>query len=225
LRPGFELHTLSGSTAGGHKDARPADPCEMPRETLLPRLFIAIDTPSSVRPLLIEARNRMKTIRTDVKWESDDKLHCTLKFLGDTDAGIVSDIQLRLQEIAGTFSRITVAYSGLGTFPNRREPRIIWAGIRDPQSTLTTMAKSIDQAMTAFGFEQERRAFSPHVTLGRVKGRHGIGELLDTLETITFDCPPVLIHEMLLVKSELRPSGSVYSIVAKMELQHVKTEE
>ena len=225
MRPGFELHTLSVSTAGGHKDARQADPCEMPRETLLPRLFIAIDTPSSVRPVLIEARNRMKAIRTDVKWESDDKLHCTLKFLGDTDAGIVPDIQLRLEELAATTSPMSVTYSGLGYFPNRREPRIIWAGIRDPQSSLTSLAESVDRAVTAFGFERERRAFSPHVTLGRVKGRRGIGELLDTLETITFDCPPVLIHEMLLVKSELRPSGSVYSIVAKLELQQLKMED
>ncbi|MCC6396881.1 MAG: RNA 2',3'-cyclic phosphodiesterase [Bacteroidetes bacterium] len=190
----------------------------------MPRLFIAIDTPSTVRPALIEARNKMKAIRTDVKWESDDKLHCTLKFLGDTDAGVVQDIQRCLQEIAGTFSPLSVMYSGLGYFPNRREPRIIWAGIRDPQTMLTSLARSVDQAVSAFGFELERRAFAPHVTLGRVKGRRGIGELLDTLETITFDCPPVLIHEMLLVQSELRPSGSVYSIVARMELQHLKME-
>lgn len=191
----------------------------------MPRLFIAIDTPPSVRPALIEVRNKMRAIRTDVKWESDDKLHCTLKFLGDTDGGLVPDLLQCLQEVAGTFSPLSVTYAGLGYFPNRRDPRIIWAGMRDSQNSLTSLAGSIDHAVAAFGFERERRAFSPHVTLGRVKGRHGIGELLDTLETITFDCPPVLIHEMLLVNSELRPSGSVYSIVARMELQQLKMEE
>ena len=184
----------------------------------MPRLFIAIDTPESVRPVLIYVRDRLKAERSDVRWESDEKLHCTLKFLGDTKDEIVPRVVASLKELCQAGAPLTLTYTGLGCFPDRRDPRIVWAGIHDSSSALAALTKSIDMAMSSYGFEREKRPFHPHVTIGRVKGRRGLKELIATLETITFDCPPVVIQEILLVKSELRPSGSVYSILERTTL-------
>jgi 2'-5' RNA ligase len=184
----------------------------------MPRLFIAIHTPPPALTPMIAARNELRAVRSDVKWEPDDKLHCTLKFLGDTPAEKVAPITTALRTLAASTAPVTLAYGGLGVFPERGEPRIIWAGIRDRAGELSRLAAAIDGISAGFGFEKERRAFQPHVTLGRVKGTRGIRELIDTLETVTFDCPPVQIHEVLLVSSELRPSGSVYTVAARCML-------
>jgi 2'-5' RNA ligase len=184
----------------------------------MPRLFIAINTPPPALTPMIAVRNELRTVRSDVKWEPDDKLHCTLKFLGDTPSERVAPLSAALQILACATRSITLSYGGLGVFPGHGEPRIIWAGIRDREMQLARLAAAIDGLTTKFGFEKERRAFSPHVTLGRVKGTRGIRELIGTLETLTFDCPPVQIHEILLVSSELRPGGSVYTVAARCTL-------
>jgi 2'-5' RNA ligase len=192
------------------------------KEMFLPRLFVAIATPDSVRPKLIAVRDRLKAVRTDVRWERDDKLHCTLKFLGDTRDELVPRIIAALHESCRTASPLSLSYAGLGCFPGRRDPRVIWAAIQDPDGALKGVAASIDVAMGALGFELERRPFSPHVTFGRVKGQRGMAQLLATMETITFVCPPVLIQEVLLVRSELRPSGSEYSVVERIPMSGKK---
>ena len=184
----------------------------------MPRLFIALATPPAVLPVMTAARDRLRTIRSDVKWEPDDKLHCTLKFLGDTRDDQVQPLKASLVALTATRTPIELGFGGLGAFPERGEPRIIWAGIRDTAKELARLAGDIDLLTASFGFERERRPFQPHVTLGRVKGQRGIRELLGTLETVTFDCPPVQIHEIVLVHSELRPSGSVYTVAARFAL-------
>jgi len=184
----------------------------------MPRLFVAVDTPPSVRPALIQVRDQMRALRTDVSWERDDKLHCTLKFLGETKDDLVPRIVRTLTEVCEAGSPLTLTYAGLGCFPDRRDPRVIWAGIREADGRLGALVQAIDAAMMQHGFEREKRAFHPHVTLGRVKGRRGLKELIGTLETVTFDCPPVVIQEIMLVKSELRPSGSVYSVLQRVAL-------
>ncbi len=184
----------------------------------MPRLFIAIDTPATVRPALIEVREQLRAGHSEVRWESDEKLHCTLKFLGETKQESVPRVITSLREVSVAGSSLAVTYAGLGCFPDRRDPRIIWAGIQDTGGVLAALARSIDTAMAQHGFEREKRPFHPHVTLGRVKGRRGLKELLATLETITFDCPPVVIQEIMLVQSELRPSGSVYSVLQRVAL-------
>ena len=184
----------------------------------MPRLFIAIDTPPPALRAMIAARNELRTVRADVKWEPEDKLHCTLRFLGDTPQEKVAPLTAALQTLAKATPPVTISYGGLGVFPERGEPRIIWAGIRDRTNGLAQLATSIDDLAAGFGYEKTRQAFQPHVTLGRVKGTRGIMDLLDTLETVTFDCPPVQIHEILLVSSELRPSGSVYTVAARCAL-------
>jgi RNA 2',3'-cyclic 3'-phosphodiesterase len=182
------------------------------------RLFIAIPTPQPVLPLLANTRDTLRDSRADVKWEPTDKLHCTVKFLGDTKEDLVQNIVSSLTQIGSATPPFNIRYTGLGCFPNRRDPRIIWAGIADSSEQLKRLFGEIDDAMTRLGFEREQRAFHPHVTLGRVKGSRRISELLDTMETLNFDHPPVMIKEIELVKSTLKPGGSEYSPVARVEL-------
>jgi 2'-5' RNA ligase len=182
------------------------------------RLFIAINTPREILPLLVSVRDRLESTRADVRWEPDEKLHCTLKFLGDTREEILPDIVSALGQVASSTLPFPTRYSGLGCFPDKREPRIVWAGMEDPDGSLQKLAQTVDTRMAELGFKTEQRVYHPHVTLGRVKGSRHIRELLATMETVTFDCSPVSLHEIELIGSELKPGGSVYTPVTKVAL-------
>ncbi len=182
------------------------------------RLFISMPTPASILPRLSEVREILRGSRADVKWEPTEKLHCTIKFLGDTRHDHVKPVTSALRELAADIQPFTVGYEDVGCFPGRRDPRIIWAGMADPDGGLKILFEGIDEAMSHLGFEREHRAFHPHVTLGRVKGARKIAELLEMMETVTLVSPPVMIQEIELVKSILGPGGSVYSLVAGVRL-------
>ncbi len=183
------------------------------------RLFIAVPTPPSILPLLADARDELFNSNAEVKWEPTDKLHCTVKFLGDTREDLVQPLTDVLTRVASSIPPFSVRYAGTGCFPGVRDPRIIWAGIEDPEGGLASLFKSIENAVCHLGFGREPRAFHPHVTLGRVKGRHRIGELLETMETVTLHSPPVTIQQIELIQSTLKPGGSEYGTIASVRLK------
>jgi 2'-5' RNA ligase len=179
------------------------------------RLFIAMNTPHEILPLLAGVRDRLKATRADVKWDSNEKLHCTLKFLGNTHEELLPDIISALGRVASLIPPFPVIYSGLGCFPDKQEPQIIWVGVEDLNGVLQKLAQTVGTHMAALGFEREQRPFHPHVTLGRVKSPRHLRELLAMMETVTFHGSPVSLGKIELVKSELKPGGSVYTVVTK----------
>jgi 2'-5' RNA ligase len=178
------------------------------------RLFIAISTPPEIKAQLRPILQQLVETRADVRWEPIEKLHATIKFLGSTREELVETIKERLGEIATEAQPPSVRYACLGCFPDKRRPRVIWVGIDDPSGVLAELHRGIDDAMTTLGFECEERAFKPHLTLGRVKGMKGVKRLLETMEAISFDAGPVTLHEIALVRSELKSGGSVYTTLA-----------
>ena len=184
----------------------------------MPRLFVSLPTPQAVLPRLADVREHLRAAHADVAWEPREKLHCTLKFLGDTQEQRAAPLRDTIASIARTTPPFPVVYGGTGCFPDPRDPRIIWAGVTDTGGELLRLVETLESALAALGFDRERRRFHPHVTLGRVRGARSLDVLLATMETLTFENPPVLIQELELVKSTLRPAGSVYSPVFRTRL-------
>jgi 2'-5' RNA ligase len=182
------------------------------------RLFIALETPPEVREALGRTVAELRAIGADVRWEQVEKLHATVKFLGDTPPGRVEPILAALESVASATGPLTLTYTGLGFFPTPHRPRIVWAGILEESGALNGVHAAIEASMQALGYDAEARAFHPHVTLGRVKGSRGISALRARVETCTFHQPPITLHEIALVKSDLRPSGSVYTILRRIPL-------
>ena len=183
------------------------------------RLFVAIETPRLIRPHIGEIRDRLRESGADVKWESDEKLHATIKFLGDTDEELLPEIVSTIGGVAQTFLPLDVRYKGVGCFPDKRSPRVVWVGMEDLTGSLGSLHDEIESALLGFGFEKEERSFHAHVTLGRVKGVSRIQNLLRMMESITFESQPVAIREIALIKSELKPSGSVYTTLKTIPLK------
>jgi 2'-5' RNA ligase len=175
------------------------------------RLFIALPTPLPVRSAMAELVRTLGESRAEVKWDTQDKFHCTLKFLGATKDTLTAGIIDRLARITAETPPLDVAYRTLGCFPTPRDPRVIWVGVEERSGLLIRLQEEIENAMADLGFAREDRKFHPHVTLGRVKGRAGIRNLITRLESVTFESTAATIAQIELISSDLRPGGSVYT--------------
>jgi 2'-5' RNA ligase len=175
------------------------------------RLFIAAETPPGIQSALAGIRDALKPAGGDVRWEKTDKLQITLRFLGDTDPKLLRDFVPMLEGVAARRRPIGVRYSGIGCFPHREDPRVLWVGVEDPDGELAQLQREIEQGCTRIGVSPEPKPFHAHVTIGRVKGRRNLGSLLAMMESATFQSLSAPLGSICLMKSELQPGGSVYS--------------
>jgi len=182
------------------------------------RLFIAIDLSAAVRRWLGEARSVLepRVPLRSVRWTDLDGMHVTLKFLGEIPAGRIEGIRAVMDKAAQGIRPFPLAVEGLGCFPDAARPRVIWAGVRS-EPRLLDLQQRLETGLENLGFSRERRAFSPHLTLGRVRegvtganleelGRMVESTVLDTGESME-------VTGWCLFKSVLRPSGAEHSIL------------
>jgi 2'-5' RNA ligase len=174
------------------------------------RLFVAVRPPEPVRRLLLTAMGGVSGAR----WQSDEQLHITLRFIGEVDRHQASDIHAALGAIH--HPPIEIAVSGLGTFERRGVPEVIWAGVT-PHEALAALHKKVDQALTRVGVEPDRRAFHPHITLARLKRTSGpLGNMIAGAGGLF--SPPFAVDRFALYESRLTPEGAVYSAIERYPL-------
>ena len=127
------------------------------------RLFVAIRPPETVREQLLDLMEGMPGMR----WQEDDQLHLTLRFVGEVERPVAEDLAAALQHIR--FDRFPIALDGVGKF-ERHRTGALWAGLR-PKDQLKGLNAKVERACQSAGLEPERRAFLPHITLARWKGK------------------------------------------------------
>ncbi|MDP2209019.1 MAG: RNA 2',3'-cyclic phosphodiesterase [Bacteroidota bacterium] len=184
------------------------------------RLFISIDSPASVKAQMAEIQAELKKSQADVKWETADKFHITLKFLGETKDELLPAINGILETVGTKFPPFQIEYDDIGCFPNWKQPRVIWLGANETSGTLLKLKRSLDIELEKLGFETEDRKFHPHITLGRVKSQHNIKNLTVIMESLKFKSEITTCREILLMRSILKPSGSEYSTLTTVDLQN-----
>lgn len=193
----------------------------MPQEI---RAFIAIELPNPLKASLMELQGRLKeqTPPRAVRWVRPEDIHLTLKFLGQTPVDRIEGIVRALSSACAPFSPFTYSVGGLGCFPNLRRPRVIWVGVQEPTSALSRLQGAIEGACAELGFQRERRAFHPHLTLGRLRDRvpaqerRAIGELIQRAEAASLGAGAA--KGISLIRSDLRPTGAVYTTLREIEL-------
>ncbi len=183
------------------------------------RTFIAIDVPERIKEQIFEVKTElMKSCSEGVKWEEKEKFHITLKFLGDVNESAIDSVYDVLSENLTGFGKFSVIYKGVGCFPDLKRPRVIWIGCEDPSGKLFELQKIVEEKMSELGFEKEDKEYHPHVTLGRVKNPKNIFNLTKKIESINFESEAGEVAEVLIMKSDLKPSGSVYTVLGKIKL-------
>ncbi len=185
------------------------------------RCFIAIALPEEVKASLAGIQQHLKKSGADLRWVKTDNIHLTLKFLGDIkEAGVTGIIQ-GLKGACSHHRMFSIEISGIGTFPAKRSPRVLWAGII-AHGELVKLQSEIDEAMASLGFEPDTRDFSPHLTLGRFRSSRGKSALLENISMLEHDRFGLFdVRSIYLIKSELKPAGAVYSTIAEIPLDRV----
>jgi len=182
------------------------------------RTFIAVKISDEQRAGVAEVLDRLRCHDVSVKWVEPKNMHITLKFLGDTAEENLPQLFDAISDALNGARRFDLKLAGLGQFPPRKPPRVIWAGIQSGYENLRDIASKIDKALEPFGFEPEKRKFSAHVTIGRVKNNRNIRLVTDDLEKIGFDSPGTTVSEVVFFKSDLTPKGPIYTSLKKFEL-------
>ena len=181
-----------------------------PREKAI-RAFVALPLPDTLRPAVAETIRRLTPSLPGVRFVRDEGVHVTLRFLGWTRADTVAALEAPLRAAAAACPPLDVAVRGLGTFPERGRPRVLWLGLGVPRAAAALQA-ACERAAVGAGFEPETRSFHPHLTLGRW------GDRARRLPLPDVDLGSAPVRELVLYRSELRPSGSIYTPLAVFPL-------
>jgi len=189
------------------------------------RCFIAINLGDSLKEKIGSLITELYLGNWDVKWIPAENLHITLKFLGEISAEPAEKINAILSDVSGRYCPFEVGFHGVGVFPDRRRPRVIWIDLRYPKE-LINMKKEVDHNLINLGFKSETTKFLPHLTIGRVRSFQGRDSLLSALEELRErDFGKIEVNKIALMKSDLKPSGAQYSVMTEFPLTRRNDDE
>lgn len=170
------------------------------------RVFIAIDLPENIKTGLAGLGSSLPRART----VPPDQLHLTLKFIGEVEGGTLLDIEECLEKVSATI--FSIRLKGVGVFPPRSTPRILWAGVHSGKQ-LTVLRNRIETALENIGIPRENRKYSPHITLARLKNTP-IQRLSRFLTENSFlESPDFTVNGFALYSSRLTPKGAIHTLL------------
>ena len=174
------------------------------------RLFVAIRPPEQIRDLLIDAMDDT----ADFRWQNEEQLHITLRFVGEVDRPVAEDLANALTRVRA--ERFSIRVRGVGRF-EQRSSGALWAGV-EPKEPLAALATKVERVCQDVGLEPERRAFHPHITLARWKGRRTreVADFLDRTRRLVSE--PFEVDAFILFESRLSRHGAHYEAVATFPL-------
>ena len=174
------------------------------------RLFIAWPLPHPIEQELGRIGFLLKQKGGRVSWVKPDNIHLTARFLGDTDENLVPQISSLIDQVAGTSGPIECSLDRLGAFPDLKRPRVVWVGLGGNVESLQNQAEMLEQGVRKLGFEKETKRFRPHLTLARVRDPHQLDALMMAVQQFRVTPMSFSFDRLILFKSTLSPSGSIY---------------
>jgi 2'-5' RNA ligase len=184
------------------------------------RLFLAVQFDQELRRALRDATAPLRAVVPDAGWVAEDRLHLTLKFLGEQPETLVEPLTAAMDEIAARHWPVPMRLRGVGAFPNLRRPRVIWVGI-EPAPKLELLQHDVEERCAALGVEVEGKPFRPHLTIGRLRGieeGETIRELARVARQTRFRADS-LVSAIELVQSTLTQVGPRYARLAEARLR------
>ena len=188
------------------------------------RTFIAITLPEKTTAALAAAMKRLAPVAVDTAWRNVGKLHLTLAFLGETSPTILPHLSVGLTRVCQALPAVPCRVNGLGFFGNRRNPKVIWAGVDMPPE-LEALHSGLLQELKRFGFHTEDETlFRPHIVLGRCKERARNQQLIEAMDSDTdvdfgkWTAPGITFYE-----SRPSPKGKLYLVLNKFSLGGERT--
>jgi 2'-5' RNA ligase len=179
-----------------------------------PRLFVAVELPG----VALEALNRLqhelqRHVSSGLRWVRPEGIHLTLKFLGETPQAKLPAIEGALAEVVEGIGGHELSLGEMGTFGSRNSPRVLWVDLAGETEALLRLQRRVDRALDAIGYPSEKRPFSPHLTLARVRqemAREVAEPLAAAVRSVSVPAATIPVRELSLMLSKLGPGGAVY---------------
>ena len=200
------------------------------------RVFVAVGISAEAREQLVGAVERIRQdIPQGIQWANPDGMHLTLKFMGNIPSTGVGPLLDCLRPVAAGHSHFQLHLAGLGMFPNRRKPRVLWAGVDGDLDALSILQQASEEAINALGYppppgaaQRSRRSsierpFRPHITLGRPRRSVSDSQLARIGSAVSGTPAPSpvgwQVESVDVMQSELHPSGARYTILGSVPLE------
>jgi 2'-5' RNA ligase len=186
------------------------------------RCFIAIHLSQEAQAQISNYIEDLKKYSDDVRWVRAENIHLTLKFLGGIESSRVDRVKECLYPISSEFSSFSLSISGSGCFPGKKRPRVFWLGMKqDKENPLFSVHKRIENQLLKLDFEKEKRRFSAHLTLGRVRARQPVdfSELFTFLENNPFTPVKFPVQKIYFIQSYLKQTGAEYRVIETYPLK------
>lgn len=177
------------------------------------RAFLAVNLTSEVREALSVKQRQFRSEFPPMAWVRPESIHLTLKFLGNIDEVHVESLRQSVAKAIKDLSGFLVEAQGFGVFPHLRMPRIFWVGLTETEQ-LIRLAARLEKAVSDLGFLSEAKSYHPHLTLARIKEHQRIvGQAIGKSEALSepFSFGYLPVHQICLFKSDLKPTGSIYT--------------
>ena len=177
------------------------------------RSFLAFELPRIVRTTLEQVVREMRRYDLPLRWVKPQNIHLTMVFLGNVKPEILKPIREGVKGVCAEFGPFSAAVKGVGIFPNRKNPRVLWLGLEGEMERLSRFRDALQHSLTPFGIKEEKRPFRPHLTLGRFRKGTGRGPDLETVLSAygAVESPLSVLPELVLFRSDLRPEGAIYT--------------
>jgi 2'-5' RNA ligase len=180
------------------------------------RTFIAIEIGLEVKSRAAALISRLRESGAKVSWTRPENLHLTLKFLGDTPDTRIPEVCRAVAKVASRAQPITIGFRQAGAFPKLERPRTLWIGVEEGMTELLALQENLEDELAELGFPRERRRFSPHLTIGRVRSSGpsalALGELLRREQG--FVAGETVADEIEVMASFLSPQGPTYQLLS-----------
>jgi 2'-5' RNA ligase len=199
------------------------------------RAFLAIQLSEPLRATLAAIQSDVKRgisqelpRDASVSWVRPAAFHLTVKFLGDIDEGLVTPLRDAIADALSRHRVIEIPLDRLGAFPNRQQPRVLWMGPSEQWETgedaarLAALHSSVEACCESLNLAPETRPLSAHLTLARVKAGHrAVGRALAKSGAMDrpLDAGSLPVDAIVLMRSELNPRGSIYTVLWESKLQ------
>ncbi len=181
------------------------------------RAFIAVDLAPDIRSQLDALTGRLRRLpgQESMRFVAASGIHLTLRFLGEISPALAASLHEVLDDAARQVPGFSIHVRGTGCFPSSRQPRVLWVGLDDPGGRLKALQCAVEGGCAVLKLPAEDRPFSPHLTLARVRREAGAGAETFVRSVLEgergLDLGEMPVDALHLFRSELRPSGAVYS--------------
>lgn len=182
------------------------------------RTFVAIELPQEFTSKIDQLQAVLRKTKADVSWVKPQNVHITLKFLGEVKEEKIDEVYQATEKSVNGIGSFKVNLQGLGGFPNLKRPRVIWVGVEKGKEILAELYPKVEEEFFKIRFAKENRSFTPHLTIGRIKSPKNLEKLASEITKTSFQTDEFEVKEVVVMKSTLHPTGSIYTPLNKVLL-------